>query len=168
MLYTETVPDATNFFDFAEKHGFALFPIQPDSKIPFKGCNWKKKASKDPARWRQWASDLPGCNWAMYAAASGLIVADIDVKVGAAAAWAAWCKVCEGWGLLGPLQPTVTTPSGGFHVYLTIPNGVDPYSLRQPALVPGVIDLRVNGYVLVPPSKIGVNAYSKIEVSNAL
>ena len=140
--------------------GAALFPLQPGTKIPFKDFNWKSEASKDPARWRQWTIEFPGCNWAMYCAKSGLIVVDIDVKIGANAAWAAWCKVCAGWGLSEPMEPTASTPSGGWHVYTKIPAGTDPYSLSQRPLVKGVIDVRVNGYVVIPPSKIDGNSYA--------
>jgi len=145
--------------DYYAKINAALFPLQPGKKVPFPGFKWQDEASHDPARWQAWASEFPGCNWAMYAAKSGLIVVDIDVKIGADAAWAEWCKVCAGWGMSEPMKPNVKTPSGGWHIYTKIPAGVDWRSLSQRGLVKGVIDIRANGYVLVPPSKIEGESY---------
>lgn len=138
----------------------ALFPLPANTKVPHGIIqSWRHDWSRDRAQIEQWATDHPGCNWGMYAAGSGLIVADIDTKrIGATAAWSAWADVCRSWAI-EPIPPTVSTPSGGWHVYLKLPRGVETEALRQPALVPAVIDIRANGFVLIPPSQIDGKQY---------
>lgn len=140
--------------------GATLFPLPAQQKIPVGIIgNWQSDASKDPGQIEEWAFANPGCNWAMSAAASGLIVVDIDVKsVTQNEAWQAWCDLCKQWG--SPmLEPSVATPSGGWHIYTRIPATVEAATLRQRALVPSIIDVRTNGYVLIPPSKINGKPY---------
>ena len=101
----------------------------------------------------------------MVAAASGLIVVDIDTKnVGRDQAWKAWCDVCTAWGV-EVMQPHCETPSGGWHVYTRFPVGTDVATLRQPALMRGVIDVRTNGFVLIPPSQIDGKQYANFTSS---
>lgn len=139
----------------------ALFPIPAGTKVP-SGIvsSWRHDWSRDPAQIERWAAENPGCNWGLVADASGLIVIDIDVKRATPTeAWQSWCNICQSWGVK-PLLPTVATPSGGWHIYLRIPAGVDADRLRQPALMPGLIDVRANGYVLIPPSRIDGKLYA--------
>ena len=141
--------------------GAYLFPLPAGAKNPTGiVANWRADATGDRSQIEQWATQNPGCNWAMFAAASGLIVVDIDVKnVGRDAAWLAWCDTCAAWGM-EPLQPAVSTPSGGFHVYTRFGGGIDTAVLKQPALVKGVIDIRANGFVLIPPSVVDGKPYA--------
>jgi hypothetical protein len=153
----------TDPFEFYAKIDAALFPMPAGSKVP-SGIveSWRHDCSKDPATWRTWARDNPGCNWGMYAAGSGLIVVDIDIKnVGRNEAWLEWAKLCATWGV-PVMNPTVQTQSGGWHVYTRIPVGIDPDSLSQRVLVKGVIETRVNGFVLIPPSQIDGKQYVAI------
>lgn len=139
-----------------------LFPIPAGQKTP-SGiiASWKHDASSDPAQIEHWATENPGCNWGMVCAASGLIVVDIDIKnVGRDEAWHAWCDVCTSWSLSEPIKPTVQTQSGGWHIYLRIPADTRPDELHQPPLRSGVIDVRANGFVLIPPSQIDGKVYA--------
>lgn len=139
----------------------ALFPIPADTKIP-SGIvsSWRHDWSRDPAQIHCWAAENPDCNWGMVADASGLIVVDIDVKRATPSeAWQTWAEVCASWGR-EVIPPSVATPSGGWHIYLKIPDGVDADRLRQPALKPGIIDIRANGFVLIPPSRIDGKNYA--------
>jgi hypothetical protein len=141
-----------------------LFPLHAGTKIP-SGIvqNWSRDASNNQAVIEAWAVANPGCNWAMVAASSGLIVADVDTKhIGRDAAWQAWCDVCTSWGV-PVLQPQVETPSGGWHIYARIPEGIDATSLRQRALKAKVIDIRTNGFVLIPPSKVDGKPYAHLQ-----
>jgi hypothetical protein len=93
----------------------------------------------------------------MVAGPSSKIIVDIDVKkVGRDAAWAAWCKWCADHG--EPVHmPQIQTPSLGFHIYFD----TTETDLRQPPLVPGVIDIRAgNGFVLIPPSHVDGKSYA--------
>lgn len=141
--------------------GAVLFPLPAGQKIPTGIItNWQTEASSDPAQIAHWAAANPGCNWAMCAAASGFIVVDIDTKkIGREAAWQEWHTICVSWGI-ETINPTVQTPSGGWHIYARVPAGVDRTALKQPALKPGVIDIRANGFVLIPPSQINGNPYA--------
>lgn len=148
-----------DLLDCYAKIGAALFPCVKNTKRPIFG--WKDNCSKNPAQWQTWARENPDCNWGMNCLASGLIVIDIDVKnVAPAVAWQEWAKLCMSWGHAQPLAPTVQTQGGGWHVYTRIPTDADPASLSQRVLVKGVIETRVNGFVLIPPSEIDGRSYA--------
>jgi hypothetical protein len=118
-------------------------------------------ASGNPAIWLEWLQ--AGCALAVWAGGSRLIIVDIDVKIGRERAWQLWHEWCASHGL-PTYQPHVQTPSGGWHIYFRVPDGVDAASLRQPDLVRGVINIRAgNGYVLIPPSIIETGAYRLID-----
>jgi hypothetical protein len=86
-------------------------------------------------------------------------------QVGEGRAFDAWRDLCASWGS-PPLQPHVKSRSGGWHFYYKPPPGVDVKRLRQRGLVklPGfdqhVIETRVNGFLLIPPSEFGGQAYT--------
>jgi hypothetical protein len=141
---------------FYSSIGAAIFPVQPGSKLPFPGFEWKSAASTDLLQWRKWAAEFPGCNWALYARGSGLVIVDVDVKnVGEGQAWQAWqdirrqCNIADG-------EPNVKTPTGGWHIYLRVEDGTQ---ISQAPLVRGVIDIRHEGYTIVPPSVVDGKPY---------
>ena len=132
--------------------GAALCPIPAGGKSPVGIIqSFAHDWSKDPLQWAKWAEENPGCSWIMIAGPSQKVIVDIDVKrIGREAAWGRWVEWCQGNGC-EVYQPTCQTPSGGWHVYFEAP---EKEELRQPPLVPGVIDVRAgNGFVLVPPSQ---------------
>lgn len=137
--------------------GAALCPIPAGTKIPTGLiASFKHDWSADPKQWSEWAARWPDSNWIMVAGPSHKIIVDIDVKkVGRDAAWAEWVKWCTERGL-PVFSPQITTPSGGWHIYFS----ADQSELRQPPLVPGVIDTRAGfGFVLIPPSHVDGKAY---------
>lgn len=130
-------------------------------------------ASGNPALWMEWARIQPGCAFAVWAGGSRLIIVDIDTKIGREKAWQLWHEWCAAHSL-PTFMPHVETPSGGWHVYCAVPDGVDATALRQPDLVrvehngkpTGVINVRAgNGYVLVPPSVIDSGAYRFFDIT---
>jgi len=132
--------------------GAALCPIPAGGKNPTGLiASFAHDWSKDPAVWCEWSERWPGCNWIMVAGPSGKIVVDIDVKrAGRQAAWQTWVNWCES-NDLPTLKPHVQTPSSGWHLYFS----TQETDLRQPPLVPGIIDIRAgNGFVLIPPSHV--------------
>lgn len=138
--------------------GAALCPIPAGTKSPTGLiASFAHDWSRDPAQWLEWSRQWSGCNWIMVAGPSNKIVVDIDVKrVGRNDAWATWCKWCTDHGEQ-VYMPHVSTPSQGFHIYFD----TTETDLRQPALVPGVIDVRAgNGFVLIPPSHVDGKAYA--------
>jgi len=44
---------ATRFFDFAERHGFALHEVHAGDKAPI-GADWQHRYSRDLATWQGW------------------------------------------------------------------------------------------------------------------
>lgn len=138
--------------------GAALCPIPGGGKSPV-GCiaSFAHDWSRDPKQWAEWSKQFPGCNWIMVAGPSNKIVVDIDVKkVGRDAAWSKWVEWCTSHDL--PVYtPQVQTPSQGWHLYFDC----DTPDLRQPPLLPGVIDVRAgNGFVLIPPSQVEGKGYA--------
>jgi predicted P-loop ATPase len=138
---------------FYARIGAALFPIPAGQKSPggIVG-SWKLDHSKDPEQWQRWYA-AHHCNFGLVAFASNLIVIDIDVtKTNRDAAWAAWCDLCQEWGLPGPLAPYCQSARGGWHVLCTVPPGVDAANLRQPDAIKGVINIRCIGFVVAAGS----------------
>lgn len=136
----------------------ALCPIPAGGKSPVGiVASFAHDWSRDPKQWADWAQQHPGCNWIMVAGPSGKIIVDIDVKkVGRDVAWAAWANWCVDHDL-PVLAPHVQTPSQGWHLYFD----TDTPDLRQPPLVPNIIDIRAgNGFVLIPPSHVEGKSYT--------
>jgi hypothetical protein len=146
--------------DYYAAHKCALFPIPAGSKNPTGIVeSFKRDHSADPAVWRAWQDANPGCNFGIVAFASRLIIVDIDVKIGRDEAWAAWVALCAEWGI--PVaMPHCASPSGGWHCYFTIPDGVDPNTLRQPDALKGIINTRCIGYTVAAGSTFEGRPYS--------
>lgn len=137
--------------------GAALCPIPAGGKSPAGLiASFAHDWSRDPKQWAEWAERWPDCNWIMVAGPSNKIIVDIDVKkVGRETAWQAWADWCQA-NDLPILTPHVQTPSQGWHIYFSTQEA----DLRQPPLVPGVIDVRAgNGFVLIPPSQVDGVSY---------
>ncbi|MGY8681234.1 AAA family ATPase [Bradyrhizobium sp. UFLA05-153] len=146
----------TDFFDFAERHGLALFPIpygfkeDPGWKPPYEPASivqrWSQGWSKDRAQWLAWY-DAHRCNFGIYAAASGCIALDLDVAKDPNI----WTKYCEFWTARGIVAPTPSFKSArnGWHVLVKVPAGFDLSTLTQRALIPNV-DTRITGYIVAP------------------
>ena len=155
--------------------GLCVFPTRPDGKEPRRGLSWPRVATADlaqlaRARWQ------PGENYGIAAKPSGLVIIDLDQpKPGyeLPARWREWenepgirdgrdvlaalaDRAGEGW----PHTFTVTTPSGGAHLYYLAPAG---RSIGNKPLGP-IIDVRGGGegdggYVLGPGSVLGGRTY---------
>ncbi len=112
------------FLDFAEKHGFALFPVVPSTKKPALAGGWGDLATDNRQQWEQWIAD--GHGLAIYAKASHLLIVDVDVKhVGIEAAGPAWCAMAAELGI-DPARPHMYTPSGGWHYWVRLPPSPPP------------------------------------------
>lgn len=165
--------------------GAALFPVPIDCKDPSGSKNsaglpvpriipnWKFCWSTDPAQWSLWAAANPGCNWGVYAAQSRLIIVDVDPMAedldgkpcGFARVQAALIELLRAWNL-PPIAPQVRSRSGGWHYYFLVPPHLDMTDWRQPKLVtlPGfkkaIIETRVHGFTVIPPSKFAGQDYT--------
>jgi hypothetical protein len=134
------------------ERGKPVFPCRPAGKEPLTS-NGFKDATADPAVVRLWWGQHPTANVGMPTGRpSGLFVLDVDPAHGGMDTMARLCA-CDGDGLMG-LE--VETGSGGVHVYLTLPDGVDLSNSNRgirERFGPGVDCRGTGGYVVVPPSR---------------
>lgn len=131
------------------KHGWAVFPCVPNSKVPLTR-NGFKDASKSEDQVREWWSKNPEANISIATGQiSDIAVVDIDVKNGA--------RGRESLNLLDGIIPTLTanTPSGGWHYWYAPPG---PIRSRN-GLLPGIDFKADGGYVLAPGSEIDGKLY---------
>ena len=141
--------NATVAASYAEDHGWAVFPVQPASKDPYRGSRGFKDASCDPARVRwMFGRVSPESNVGLSCGApsGGLVVIDEDNKDGECGA-----DTIHDWEAEhGELPETVTccTPTGGMHRYYRVDREVRPSVNKELG-----IDIRGDGsYALLPPS----------------
>ena len=145
--------------------GWYIFPCAIGGKQPALPGNWQHLATTNRARVRRWWTRAP-FNIGIACGPSDLVVIDLDIaKDGGAAATGleSFARLCQLHGQPYPEDTfTVTTPSGGAHLYFQAPDRVVRNSASR--LGP-LIDIRaVGGYVVAPGSRIGGRAY---EVANA-
>ena len=135
---------------YASVFGWAVLPIQPNSKLPA-SAHGVKDASTDPAQIRAWFEGRPDLNVAVAAGrASGLTVFDVDPRNSGDASWGAWLA------MHGPADDGVhqLTAGGGSHYLATY----DP-AWRSSKLAQGVDLLSDGRYFLVYPSQIAGKKY---------
>lgn len=152
---------------YAIEQGYAVFPLSinktPAIKSPHeRGHNCKGQcgqpghgvydATTDPARARELFDLAPRATGYGIACGGKLVGLDIDRKNGVdGCATLNRLAAKHGFGI--PRTMTICTPSGGFHLWLSIPDGVTvPNSAGR--LGPG-IDIRGTGGYLVGPGSIG-------------
>jgi hypothetical protein len=128
-----------------------IHPLWPNSKKPIL-CGWPKLATQDMAVIREWVRRHPECNWGITAN-----VVDVDTKERIDDFGGVQCGRAT-FDLLAvqngePETLTVTTPTGGTHLYVTdeLPNGTDTLGIG--------IDTRAEGrgYVVAAGSYVVAN-----------
>jgi hypothetical protein len=127
-----------------------LFPLRKNSKQPaIKG--WVEEATNDPETLDRWFKHtFTGHNVAV-ATGRGLIVLDIDVKGNRPGLESLAALRRNGL----PQSYRVKTPSGGLHVYLTVPEDAHvPCSVDTLDGFPGIDVRGESGYVAAPPSTL--------------
>jgi|tagenome__1003787_1003787.scaffolds.fasta_scaffold20861216_2 hypothetical protein len=91
ISYTNPADPATSFFEYAEKHSLALFPVRADTKTP--ACeNGFYDATANVTDWRTWQTQ--GHQLGISACSSGVVLIDVDAHGDRGEAWkqfAAWC-----------------------------------------------------------------------------
>jgi hypothetical protein len=133
---TESNPMLEAALSYA-KRGWHVFPLKPQSKLPLSRSHGHKDASCDEAQIVQWWMDHPSANVGLACAASGLVVVDIDPRNGG--------DIEQ----LNDMPPTAQsfTGGGGQHLFFRA-----PANASFPAKLAEGIDLKSNGYVVLPPS----------------
>jgi hypothetical protein len=138
---------------YAEQ-GLRVFPLQPESKIPYPGSRGCKDATTDAGQVRSWWKFQPDSNIGI---ATGYLVdvIDIDGPLGERSwAQAMWddADTYVGPAVLGK----VSTPRpGGRHLYIH----ADPDKGNRAGILPGVDYRSTGGYVVAPPSRTSVGGY---------
>jgi hypothetical protein len=123
--------------------GFAVFPLMPSSKEPYKPSRGFFDAVTDLETIRVWWDRAPDSNLGLRPA-PGVIVLDVDPRNGGDTT----LKSLE--SLYGPLPNTLTakTGGGGVHAFFRVPE-----ELAWPKELATGIDIKANnGYVLAAPS----------------
>ena len=98
------------------EQGFAVFPLQPGTKVPVGGFKWRDHATTDVDTIVGWCWAHPNANIGIACGeASGLTVLDFDCKSNEPGLETAEQLLTEGWR---ERCPHISTPSGGVHVYV--------------------------------------------------
>lgn len=131
--------------------GRPVFPVDPVSKRPLeRGGGGFKAATTDVARIRAWWQRWPGAGLAIPTGRpTGIVVIDVDPRHGGADG------VQEAADRLGSLPPTLraSTPSGGWHYFLTLPADAGDIPNSAGKLAEGVDVRGTGGYVVIPPGR---------------
>jgi Bifunctional DNA primase/polymerase, N-terminal len=154
----------------ATRRGWAVFPCRPRGKRPAVD-DWERKACADPATVaRYWPG--PQHNVGIACGPSHLVVLDLDCHGDLPDAWRALPGIRDGRDVLAALcewarQPWpsthwVATPSGGWHLYFTAPNGRE---IRNSAgLLGPQVDVRAaGGYVVGAGSAVDGRPYEVLD-----
>jgi predicted P-loop ATPase len=160
----------TEFFDYAERYGLALFPMPYGSKAPHGIIgSFAHDWSRSPKQWAAWRA-AHKCNFGIVAGPSRIIAVDVDVaEVGPERAWSVWTEWCTS-NALPVYQAHTATARGGWHILFSCPPDLHIDTLRQVPLVgpiegvskKAIIELRVkNGFVVAPESFYNGNAKSE-------
>jgi hypothetical protein len=131
--------------------GLQVFPLQPGSKVPFRGSRGCKMASSDPELINAWWTGNPHANIGI---ATGHLVDVIDID--GAQGHLEWSrKYGDTWaGLI--ILGTVSTPRpGGMHLYVPARKGMG----NKAALLPAVDYRGAGGYVVAAPSRNDQGTY---------
>ncbi len=137
--------------------GWSVFPCEPDDKKP-KIRRGFKAATTDPEEIRQWWTNTPDANIGVATGeVSGIVVLDVDVKNGVDGE-ASLRELLRVQG--AELPPTLEsrTPSGGRHLFFSVPEGVKVRSSAG-TLGPGLDVRGEGGYVVVSPSRVNGTQY---------
>lgn len=136
--------------------GFAVFPLQPNSKRPLPDSRGFKDATTNDFEIEAWWTEHPGANIGLYpdACRPRLLIVDVDIKKGGAET----ASRLTAEGLLVPTRQVIT-PSGGWHLYYALPDGSPPVASSVEKLGPGVDVRSHGGYVVAPGSIINGKEY---------
>lgn len=150
--------------------GFALFPLRAGSKLPAVARDWEHTATTSLVRLRRLTGD-PGANYAIACGPSNLLVIDTDVAKQDAAQAAR--HPANGLEVLRELAGdralprtfTVSTPSGGRHLYFRPPSE-GPELRNTVRRIGPLIDTRgIGGYVVAPGSRVDGVVYEVLDDS---
>jgi hypothetical protein len=153
--------------------GWHVFPCRPGDKRPVVD-RWEQRACADPDRVaRFWRS--PKHNIGIATGPSGLVVLDLDTHGELPDEWRklpgihdgrdVLAQLCEWAGQPWPSTHMVVTPSGGWHLYYTAPEGS---KIRNSASLLGpLVDIRSQGgYVIGAGSAVDGKPYEVLDAES--
>lgn len=123
--------------------GWAVFPLVPGTKSPFKDSHGSSEATTDETTIRAWWTRTPDANIGTRPSAAGLYVYDVDPRNGGDTDHQR--LQAEHGPIESPLR--VDSPGGGWHSYFAAPPGQ-----RYDGKPADGIDGKYNGYAVLPPS----------------
>src|SRR5262245_37944551 len=133
------------------KHGLAVFPLAPNTKVPLLKEDWHKLATTDEFTIKRWWTQHPTAN--IGTPTDGLFVPDVDPRNGGDVSLQMLERVEE-----FPDTPSQTTRSGGTHMIYKQPPGMNIRS-KVHGIAKG-IDVKANGgYIVAPGSVIDGKEY---------
>lgn len=137
--------------------GWHVFPITPGAKKPPAISRWEQRATVNPDRiTRCWQAGA--FNIGIATGPSQLVVVDLDTADDGTDGAVQLVQLAADRGVTVPDTWTVTTPTGGRHLYFRAPAGV---RLRntQGDLAPDVDTRAGGGYVVAPGSVVPAGGY---------
>ena len=139
--------------------GYAVFPCRPNAKQPLHKGGFHN-ATMDVAQIKEWWSNVPLANPAIYpeACKPRLLVIDVDIK-GNSGGDRAWKFLRAELQLEDPGM-VVQTPSGGRHHYYSLDGTTDPVQSSASRIAPGIDVRSAGGYVLAPGSIVDGRPYT--------
>jgi hypothetical protein len=168
---TDTACNTLDAVVAATRRGWAVFPCRPGGKLPAVPDDWEGRACADPDRVaRFWPS--PRHNVGIACGPSRLVVLDLDCYGDLPDEWChlpgirdgrdVLAQLCEWAGQPWPVTYWTATPSGGWHLYLTAPEGS---KIRNSASLLGPqVDVRANGgYVVGAGSVVDGKLYEVLD-----
>jgi AAA domain/Bifunctional DNA primase/polymerase, N-terminal len=147
---------------YASERSWRVFPISPETKVPYPGTHGFHDASSDPDVIRAWWSVTPDAWIGLALRPSGLIAVDVDVGEGKDGA-ATLSRLEKKFGTL-PRDLVQRSHRGGEHILMLDPSpgpagwtrtAAEGGSVRGKADALGCganVDFKVSGYVLLHPS----------------
>ncbi|WP_234678919.1 bifunctional DNA primase/polymerase [Bradyrhizobium monzae] len=114
------------FFEYAQRHSLALFPLLSDTKTPACG-NGFYDATPNLLDWQAWRTQ--GHQLGISACLSQLVLIDVDAHGDRDEAWEHFTRWCAEIGIETP-APYGHSPKGGWHFAFRCPEGFDPHQYR--------------------------------------
>lgn len=133
---------------YAQK-GWCVFPVKPNTKYPYTE-NGYKDASSDAEVVKAWWEKWPDANIGLACGMSGFIALDGDPSK---YTQESIDFVSSLWD--SPPTPNQSTPADGVHFLFKLPAA--PVLNNSSGDLPPGIDVRVNGYILLPQSSVTYN-----------
>jgi hypothetical protein len=151
----------TSFLDVAQdwrRRGFSVVPVIPGSKLPL--MKWRglidEPLTEDQIN-TVWAR-TPEANVGVIPGSGRALVVDPDLYKGGGVV-EAWAEAIMQHGIDVPGAVVAETASGGLHIWMSWPQGVEHVTSAADSLGEGVDVKSSGGYVLVPGSVVDGRPY---------